>query len=108
MSEQPGNLVSLREHLEALISSREKAVEIAAKELERRLDVLNHAHAKAQEDRSQFVKVETHVAESKAMDTRMKSLELRDANMAGRWWALGIASSVVGALAAIIAQGLIH
>lgn len=100
------NLVSLREHLETVMRERERAIEIAAKELARRLDVLNHAHEASITDRTQFVKKETADAERDVMNKRVAALELAAANMAGRLWALGIAAGVVGAGGVIVAQSL--
>jgi hypothetical protein len=54
--------VTLREFVERILLEHDKAHEaqheavgIASRELERRLEVLNHAHERSVEDRSQFV-----------------------------------------------------
>lgn len=107
MSESDGNLVSLRDHLERLIEAREKAVEIAAKELERRLDVLNHAHAQSLADRTQFVTKESNDAKWDAFDGRVKTIELASANTAGRMWALGIAAAFIGGIVGSVAAAVI-
>jgi hypothetical protein len=55
--------ISLREFFERVLEEHDKAhnaqhqaVELAARELERRLDLLNHAHERSVEDREQFAR----------------------------------------------------
>jgi hypothetical protein len=42
------NITTLKEHFETLLSARDHALEIQAREYERRLEDLNHAHQEAQ------------------------------------------------------------
>jgi hypothetical protein len=58
--EKSDNYVSLREHLERMVEFRfqasHEALGHARAELERRLEVLNHAHEQQIRDRGEFVK----------------------------------------------------
>jgi len=58
--EKSDNFVSLREHLERMVDLRfaaaHEALGHARAELERRLELLNHAHEQAVKDREEFVR----------------------------------------------------
>ncbi len=113
--------VPLREFIEKILEAHDKAhlaqheaVTIAATELARRLDVLNHAHERAQEDRAEFVTkdrqdslAKTLATETKnlatLMDTRIKALE----NFRSKATGVGVVLALfAGAIGAAIAKAL--
>jgi hypothetical protein len=51
-----------REVLRAELAARDKAMDIQTKELSRRLDELNHAHQRAQQDKQEFLNKTTYEA----------------------------------------------
>jgi hypothetical protein len=78
--------IPLREFIERILTEHEKAhnnqheaVALAARELERRLDLLNHAHERSVEDREQFARKSDLVAVAEKVetvrDTRNKEVE---------------------------------
>jgi hypothetical protein len=80
--------VPLREHFEALLSERDKALAVQTMELHRRLDGLNHAHDQAVEVQRTYVteeKFDAFVArfeENKAVTA--EALTLARGNVQGR------------------------
>ena len=84
----------------------EKARAIQANEYERRLDELNHAHAKANEDKQAFLLKVTYEAFVKEFDTWKLGIvsgiaaEGAKATASARLWAIGtsLAVVIVGAL----------
>jgi hypothetical protein len=107
--------ISLREYIERILQEHEKAhdtqhaaVGIAAKELERRLGILNHAHEQSVADRADFVtrdKFETRALtvdnrmeeQAKAMDARLKDLESFRSRATGAAVALSLFAGAIGA-----------
>lgn len=84
-----------------------RALMLASGELARRLDDLNHAHAKAVERESKSVTVEKHEGAMREVDVRLKNLEGAGREQQGRLWlpllvtgavALGIGAALVRAL----------
>lgn len=113
--------VTLREFIERILTEHERAhdaqhqaVAIAAKELERRLDLLNHAHEQSLQDRSEFVTKDRQEAMANAlagetknlaalMDARIKTLE----NFKSKAVAVGaVLVLFAGAVGAAIAKAL--
>jgi hypothetical protein len=47
--------VTLREYIDTRLDALDKALELQARELARRLDELNHSHSRSLEDRNLFV-----------------------------------------------------
>ena len=77
----PMSNVSEREFFERILEEHDKAhdaqhqaVELAAKELERRLDILNHAHERSQEERSHFLQREKYDSERVTAALEVKAL----------------------------------
>ncbi len=76
------NAVPLRDFIERILTEHDKAhsaqheaVTIAAKELERRLETLNHAHERSVEDRGRFVQADKYDDRAKEVDRRLSGLE---------------------------------
>jgi len=82
--------INLREHLDQIIrikfkaqeqaveqrfNAHDKALELAAGELGRRLEILNHAHQQAMEVQRTFVPRELHETTHIALERRIASLE---------------------------------
>lgn len=96
--------VSLREHYDRILvehdrmhAAEHRAVFLAADELSRRLEVLNHAHQQSVEDRSDFVlrdKFETHVD---TVNRRFKTVETFQARATGIAVVLAGISGLIGA-----------
>lgn len=97
-------------HEKEIRETKEKAadlaLELAFKELERRLDVLNHAHEASLQDRSMFVQIPTYNAKMDPLMDRVNQLEnfrtrieegnnIRTKEEARRQWQIGISLTVV-------------
>ncbi len=96
-------ITTLKEHYDKVFSDRDDALKLAVRELERRLDNLNHAHELAREKERDFVSRDAH--EAFAADIRKEVGLLRDQTIAMQkpQWPLWIASfmalmAVVGSL----------
>jgi anti-sigma-K factor RskA len=55
-----GQFVSLREYIERILEERDKAVQVAYRNLEQRLDKLNELRAEVQQDRGQFLRLDVY------------------------------------------------
>ena len=80
-----------------------KALDIASKEIDRRLEGMNELRAQISTERGLYVLRESydeqHAALRDAIDARLKILENNRSNMEGRMWAIGaIISMLVVAL----------
>ncbi len=92
--------VSLRDHFEALLRERDKALDVQTKELHRRLDALNHAHEQAVEVQNTYVteeKFEAFVARFEENKTVTgEALTLARGNVQGRTERRGDLARTVG------------
>ena len=66
--------VSLKEYLLALFQERDKALLIQVKELERRLNDLNHAHQNAEIERHTYLTTEVYDARHRELEQQIASL----------------------------------
>lgn len=64
----------------------EKALGLKANELERRLDMLNHAHAEAQRVQGTTVNKELWQNDRNELEKRMRNMENFQSNLLGRMW----------------------
>lgn len=87
-----------------------KALALQAAEYERRLDQLNHAHAKAESDRGRFVTVELNDAYKEKVDGRFdyitKQLAEIDGNAKGTSSTRHLVFEIVTLLIAAVAVGV--
>jgi hypothetical protein len=82
---------------------RAKEIEIAKVELERRLDVLNHAHARAQELQATFLPRETYEANRKELENRLNKAEGEVREIAGRLITqAAVAAALVSLVVAVV------
>lgn len=68
----------------AELNSRDKAMEIQTKELSRRLDELNHAHQRAQQDKQEFLAKNTYEAFLKGFEVWSREVNAFMSNQQGR------------------------
>lgn len=87
-----------REVMKAELSARDKAMEIQTKELSRRLDELNHAHQRAQQDKAEFLNKSTYEAFLKGFETWSREINAFVANSQGRTAAYVSIVVVIGIL----------
>jgi len=83
----------------AELESRDKAMEIQTKELSRRLDELNHAHQRAQQDKADFLGKGTYEAFLKGYEVWNREVNAYMSNQQGRTAAY---VSVVGVVFVIV------
>lgn len=102
--------VTLREYIESLLGEHDKihraehrADRLVAKELKRRLEVLNHAHEQSVEDRQDFVTAERFDTRTEAVDSRLAALETFRSKALG---AAAVLALFAGAVGAIIGKAL--
>ena len=69
--------------LEAIIKEKESTLKIQAAEYERRLDALNHEHARSKEALSTYTPRETYDSEKIALDIRIRGIEKAQWVLAG-------------------------
>ncbi len=86
------------DHLHDLLREKEEQLRLQAREYERRLGELNHAHAANEQRNSDFVLKATQEANDRTVSGRISALELGAANLQGRLWALGATSAAIGGL----------
>lgn len=86
-------LARLDERLKALVSRldradiyTDKAIKLAADELARRLDVLNHAHEDAVQAQAATVPREVFDNYKKEVDIRLRKIEETISNLLGKLW----------------------
>lgn len=94
---------TLKEHLEALMEDRDIAVKVAFTELQRRLEVLNHAHQDAREKERDFFSRDQHEIFSASIHTEIESLR-KELHLLQRpnyqLWIMGgaLAITIIGSL----------
>jgi len=85
--------------LELARSADAKALEIASKEIDRRLEGMNELRQQISTERGQYVLRsyydEAHAQLRDTVDTRIKLLENFASNVQGRIWAIGAAVSAI-------------
>jgi hypothetical protein len=70
--------------MKAELEARDRAMEIQTKELSRRLDELNHAHQRAQQDKAEFLNKTTYDAFLKGYETWNREVNAYMSNQQGR------------------------
>lgn len=82
-----------------LHEAEDKALDIASKEIDRRLEGMNQIREQINNERGMYVTREVYDEQHNAlrdmMDTRLKVLETMKSNMEGRLWAMGAGVSAV-------------
>jgi len=73
---QNGDTVPLKSYIERILDEREKAVQVAYRNMELRLDKLNELRAEVQQDRGQFIRLD--VFDEKHNQLRRSMSELED------------------------------
>lgn len=66
--------IPLKEFILALLAERDKALLIQVKELERRLDNLNHAHTNAEIERHTYLPTEVYDARHRELEQQISNL----------------------------------
>lgn len=72
--------------LEVRLEERDRAIKIAADELSRRLDNLNHAHAQALSVQATYLPREVYESSIKEMGSRLSRLEGDYREFRGKMW----------------------
>lgn len=67
--------VSLREHFDALLAERDKAVQAALNANDRRLDALNEFRGQLEDERGTYATKELLDAKAEALDSRLRVVE---------------------------------
>jgi hypothetical protein len=98
------DIAHLREFVLARFEAEKEARLLAYQELQRRLDVLNHAHDNMAMDRAQFLRIETHDRFYQEFKEWKETVNKTLATQAGR---AGAYVTIVGGLWAIV-QIAIH
>lgn len=88
--------VTLKDHVERILSEKEKALELVAKSLELRLQNLNELRADIIKDRDRFITNDVH---NMVMD-RLTKLEAWQSKMIGVGLVLMALSGLIGAILA--------
>lgn len=92
---------ALAREIERTEAAGRREVEIAAAELARRLDILNHAHQEAVMVQRTYVPRETYERDHKEDDSRMRKLE----SLADRmWWPMLFIAACAAALAGVVVK----
>ena len=91
-------------HLRELLASKEQALALQAKEYERRLAELNHAHQMNQDRNAEFVLNSSYQADNRATMARISSLELGASSLNGRILGVGIAATVASTLISLLVK----
>ncbi len=97
------NISTIKEYFDRIIQDREKALVIAVRELERRLDSLNHAHELAREKERDFLSREAHDVFTREIRKEISLLRDQIILMQKPQWSVWIAAlmatmAVVGSL----------
>jgi|SRR5579859_1036681 len=69
--------------LETLVKEKESAIMLQAREYERRLTDLNHAHQRADDMLATYLTQAVYIADKEALDIRLRSLEKWQQYLAG-------------------------
>jgi len=94
-----------KELLKVRLEALDKALDVAAKELSRRLDVLNHAHEQSLTDRATFVNGQVYESNQKDWNKWRDEVNGQLNNAAGRSavWA-SVSSVVVGFIVLLVSH----
>lgn len=90
--------------LQDILKEKDEQLRLQAKEYERRLTDLNHAHALSQERDTKFIGMDAYQADNRTISTRLSILELGAANLQGRLWAVGAVSSAIAGLISLVVK----
>jgi hypothetical protein len=72
-----GNTVSLREYIERIFDERDKAVQVAWRTMEMRLDKLNELRAEVTADRGQFLRTDVYEERHETLRKAVSGIEDR-------------------------------
>ena len=72
-----GETVPLKEYIERIIDERDKAVQVAYRNMEQRIERLNELRAEVQEDRGQFLRLDSYAEQHEALEKTVTELERR-------------------------------
>jgi hypothetical protein len=72
-----GRFVSLRDYIERILDERDKAVQVAYRNLEQRLDKLNELRSEVQQDRGQFLRNDVYQERHDQLRQSVSDLEDR-------------------------------
>lgn len=97
----------LREWVELHFELQDRATKLSIREVERRLDELNHAHAKAELDRSQFLPKPTFEGWKEAIEKRINLIEQTLAKAEGRATSQAVFVAAVVSIIISVVAGLI-
>ncbi len=94
---------TLKEHYDRVFNDRDEALKLAVRELERRLDNLNHAHEMAREKERDFLSREAHEVFTREIRKEIGLLRDQIIAMQRPQWSVWIAAfmatmTVIGAL----------
>ena len=95
---------SLSESLERSERERDRAIRLAADELSRRLEILNHSHQRAVEVQSTYVPREVSEVAAKEVEARLKVIEGDLREQRGRLW---IPMLIIGGIAAAVGASVV-
>jgi len=90
-------IIAIKDELERLESSGERALNLASAELARRLDTLNHAHAQAIEVQATYLTREVFDLAMKELTSRVTSLEGEARESRGRLYIPMVAIAAIAA-----------
>ena len=104
------NVDTLKEHMDKIfelhdkalqiaLEEREKAVAVALVELNRRLDILNHAHELAKEKEADFYSRESHEVFAKNIDDKLEEVKKNVEEKIKPKWSIWVGFVTVFALA---------
>jgi len=96
--EKNGNTVPLKEYIERIIEERDKAVQVAYRSMEGRLDRLNELRSEVTEDRAKFLTRDRYDGEHGLLENRVASLENWRGKALGFGALLALIAAAVGAL----------
>jgi len=96
--EKNGNTVPLKEYIERIIEERDKAVQLAYRNMEGRLDRLNALRAEVTEDRAKFLTRDRYDGEHGLLENRVTVLESFRGKALGFGALLAVVSAALGAL----------
>lgn len=93
-------LVDMDARIESDLRGRERAVELAERNLATRLDHLNEWRQQSLSERTTFATREM----VDMLESRVRAMEQSAANYAGRFWAFGVGASVAGGVLGFLLQ----
>ena len=93
-----GGTVPLKEYIERILDERDKAVQVAYRNMEGRLDRLNALRAEVSEDRATFLTKDKYDGEHGLLENRVNALESWRGKALGFGALLAIVAAAFGAL----------